>query len=183
MLPKQPLSRVLPIRFRNGEQVRQFSKPCVRCGHMINAKDMLGTARLLDDHIAIAAQANCPECGERFGVSCVVDMNKRVRRVVVPAWLFGMYLRNLPVQQHERTADDGSLVGNVDPEPVAAAPAPVRAPQQVVRGEEVVGRFQDKPIPAWVVVDGKRMDFERVELGQKIAAHEFLLDGCLVYKD
>ncbi|KAF0813766.1 hypothetical protein IGB42_01445 [Andreprevotia sp. IGB-42] len=187
MLPKQTLNRLLPIRFRNGEQVRQFSKPCVRCGQMINAKDMLGMARLLDDQIAIAAEARCPHCGESFGVACVVDAEKRVRRVVIPAWMFGLYLRNLPQQAGERIITPADAAAPATEAPVAVPPAlpeaaaPSRA-QDIVRGEEVVGRYLDKPIPAWVQVDGRRLAFERVELGQKVAPHEFLLDGCLVYK-
>ncbi|WP_035059406.1 hypothetical protein [Andreprevotia chitinilytica] len=181
MLPKRPLNQLLPIRFRNGEQVRQFSKPCVRCGAMLNAKDMEGAARLVDDHIAIAVKAHCPECGENFGVACVIDSAKRVRRVVIPTWAFGLYLRRLPLQDGERELPPAGRQAESD-DIAPAIPTPPPAPQHIVRGEEVIGRYLDKPIPAWVLVDGRRFAFERIELGQKLAPQEFLLDGCLVYK-
>ncbi|BCL77410.1 hypothetical protein JHS3_31460 [Jeongeupia sp. HS-3] len=195
MLPKRKLNELLPVRFRNGEQVRQFSKPCVRCGNMLEARDMEGAARLIEDHLAIAATARCPKCGDSFGIACVIENNKRVRRVVIPAWAFGFYLRNLPVQPGEmaptaaesRQSQGQGRAQSPNP-PSAGDAAPVhRAParidhRNIVRADELVGRYGDKPIPAWVVVDGLQLNFERVELGDHVAVGEFLLDGCLVYR-
>ncbi|WP_148716996.1 hypothetical protein [Chitinolyticbacter meiyuanensis] len=189
MLPKRPLNQLLPVRFRNGEQIRQFSKPCVRCGHMLNARDMQGAARLVDENqLAIAAAARCPQCGERFGVACLVDEQKRVRRVLVPAALFGWYLRSLPPQKGEQSQlhtvamDD---LRDADLTVTEAQSAPVPAPtrqQDVVRADQALGQYQGKPIPAWVEVDGVRLDFERVAPGAQPTQDEFLLDGCLLYR-
>ncbi|GAA5784237.1 hypothetical protein GCM10007860_06820 [Chitiniphilus shinanonensis] len=189
MLPKKPLNQMLPVRFRNGEQIRQFSKPCVRCGHMLNARDMRGAARLIDDHLAISVNARCPQCGESFGVACIVDNQKRVRRVLVPALLFGWYLRSLPPQRGE----DGRMHSGEPAEPAPAmelpeAPAaqplapPAPQPRDVERAEEAVGRYQGQPIPAWVKVDGQTFTFERVAPGGKPRPGEFLLDDCLIYR-
>ncbi|AOY01483.1 hypothetical protein [Jeongeupia sp. USM3] len=186
MLPKRKLDELLPVRFRNGEQVKQFSKPCVRCGNMLQARDMEGAARLVEDHLAIAATARCPKCGDSFGIACVVDNSKRVRRVIIPAWAFGLYLRNLPTQAGE--LNPASAPERPQPERLQAENEAPPAPhhrvehRNVVRADELVGRYGDKPIPAWVVVDGAQLNFERVELGNRVAPGEFLLDGCLVYR-
>ncbi|TJZ78994.1 hypothetical protein [Chitiniphilus eburneus] len=189
MLPKKPLNQLLPIRFRNGEQIRQFSKPCVRCGHMLNARDMRGAARLIDDHLAISVNARCPQCGESFGVACIVDNQKRVRRVLVPALLFGWYLRSLPPQRDEDRrmhADEQPDDATADlPEPQqrqAVAPPPAPPQRDVERAHEAVGRYQGQPIPAWVKVDGQTFTFERVAPGGQPRAGEFLLDDCLIYR-
>ena len=178
MQAKRPLNRYLPIRFANGEQIRQFSKPCVRCGNMLNARDMVGVARMLDDSLAIAARAHCPKCGESFGVACRVDNQKRVSRVVFPAFLFSWFLRNMPLQSHERPPAD------VDLPEVAAAPTPPPAPQpkNVVRAEESVGSYRGKVIPAWVEVDGRQLQFDRISLNSSFTSGEFLLDDYLVYR-
>ncbi|UXY15082.1 hypothetical protein N8I74_17475 [Chitiniphilus purpureus] len=180
MSPKKPLNQLLPVRFRNGEQIRQFSKPCVRCGHMLNARDMQGAARLIDDHLAIAASARCPQCGERFGVACIVDNQKRVRRVLVPALLFGWYLRSLPPLEGEAARMPAAADETRYDE--APAPLPETTAQQVVRADEAVGRYQNQPIPAWVLVDGRKFVFERVAPGAQPGNGEFVLDGCLIYR-
>ncbi|XZG69989.1 hypothetical protein ACTSKR_15290 [Chitinibacteraceae bacterium HSL-7] len=186
MLPKRTLNQLLPVRFRNGEQIKQFSKPCVRCGQMLHAKDMEGAARLIDDHLAIAVHARCPSCGERFGVACVVDNEKRVRRVLVPATPFGWYLRSLPPQKGEESALHTVAMDEFEPsqpQHAEAAPvAPAMSARDVVRADESLGRYQGKPIPAWVLVDGRRFEFERVQPDWNAGGDEFVLDNTLVYK-
>ena len=177
MQAKRPLNRYLPIRFANGEQIRQFSKPCVRCGNMLNARDMVGVARMLDDSLAIAAKAHCPKCGESFGVACRVDNQKRVSRVVFPAFMFSWFLRNMPLQSHEREPDESV----VDDAP-AAPPTPAPQPKNVVRAEESVGSYRGKGIPAWVQVDGRQLQFDRISLNSSYTSGEFLLDEFLVYR-
>ncbi len=184
MQQKRPLNYYLPMRFANGEQIRQFSKPCVRCGHMLGAKDMFGIARLLDDSLAIAAKAQCPKCGEQFGVACRVDNHKRVTRVIMPALLFGWFLRNLPVQPREREAEvarAAALLAQAN-EPAATAAPTATTPREIIRADESVGSFQGKVIPAWVKVDGQQMAFDRVLLNARPGPGEFLLDDCLVYR-
>lgn len=180
MQPNRRLNEILPVRFRNGEQIRQFSKPCVQCGQMLNAQHMAGVVRLVGDHIAIAAQAKCPVCGAQFSVTCLIDEGKRVRRVILPYWLFNPYLRmiNDDPQSSETNAADAPVDVPKMPEP---APQSV-IPLDIVRATDVVGRYQGKPIPAWVLVNGKQFSFERVALEARTGADEFLLDDCLVYR-
>lgn len=173
MRKNHPLHHYLPIQFRNKEQVRQFSKPCAHCGKMLHAKHMHGVARLLDDHIAIAAKAHCPSCGTRFPVMCVIDNSKRVRRVLLPYFFFSLYLRSLKLR-----ADEAEPVAKVTEAPPKPAPEPV----DLVRAEEIVGRYQDKAIPAWIRVDGQEFAFERIAPHGRASQNEFLLDGCLIYK-
>ncbi|WP_028452179.1 hypothetical protein [Chitinilyticum aquatile] len=190
MLPNRPLNEYLPQKFANGEQVRQFSKPCIQCGAMLHARNMHGVARLVEEHIAIAASAQCPQCGTRFGVACVIDSNKRVRRVILPRPLFNLYLRYLPMQAGETPA--GSKLDEVSvPTPASPAPATAASPQpaamagdgSIVRAADSVGRYQDRPIPAWVEVGGRRLQFDRVALNAgAVQTGEYLLDGCLVYR-
>ncbi|MFC4160248.1 hypothetical protein [Chitinimonas lacunae] len=171
------LDSFLPVRFRNGTVIKQFSKPCVHCGAMLHARHMHGVARLIDDRLALAATADCPECHRRFGVACVIDHDKRVRRVTVPAWLFSGYLRLLPEQPGEKAARDMALQTVREESPPTPAPA-VDYP----RADTYVGRYRDLPIPAYIVVDGRQVPFDRVEPQGRIGQGEFLLDGCFVYK-
>lgn len=177
MQANRRLSEILPVHFRNGGQVRQFSKPCTHCGQMLNASHMNGVAKLVNDHIAIAARAHCPTCGETFAVTCLISPDKRVRRVVLPYWLFNPYIRMLKDEQPVFARDKTTIIAPVP----AAEPEPV-LPVEVECAEEAVGRYQGKPIPAWVRVNGKQFAFERIAPEARTAAEEFLLDGCLVYR-
>jgi hypothetical protein len=182
MLPNQRLKQCLPLKFKNGSQVRQFSKPCVSCGEMLQANDMYGIARLVENHIAIAAKARCPKCETEFGVCCIIDDEKKVRRLILPQFAFNLYLRNLPLQAAEIEA--AAAPKEIDPPPVQPSPAPlvVRSPANIQRADEVIGSYQQKPIPAWVVVDGQQLNFDRVSPDARVAAGEFLLDGCFIYR-
>ncbi|WP_410499405.1 hypothetical protein [Chitinibacter sp. S2-10] len=191
MQPNRRLSDFLPLKFANGQEIRQFSKPCVSCGNMLHAKDMHGIARLVEDHIAIAAKAHCPSCGTQFSVACVINSQKQVKRVVLPRLLFGWYLRNLPLQDKETHpqafARDLPLPEERDAREDAAELArsaersPQLRPREVVRAEESLGRFQGQPIPAWLLLDGIRFDFDRIAPDERISEGEFLLDGKLIY--
>lgn len=179
MLPNRRLSDYLPVRFANGDQVRQFSKPCVHCGQMLNAQHMQGVARLIKAHIAIAAKAHCPACDKQFSVTCLIDEDKRVQRVVVPYWLFNPYLRMLQPQENETLFEGGARQPEPMPETLVAKEIPI---SQLQLAEEAVGRYQGKPIPAWVRVNGELFTFDRVVQNAQAAQGEFLLDGCLVYQ-
>lgn len=194
MQPNRRLSDFLPLKFANGNQVKQFSKPCVQCGTMLEAKQMTGVARLVENHIAIAATAQCPKCGENFGVACVISPEKQVKRVVLPRFLFNLYLRALPVQKGE-SAPQAMLNHQTldlpevrDAREDAAAIARSNAAQQqvraseIVRAEEAIGRFKDKIIPAWLLLDGHRFEFDRIAPDGLAGEGEFLLDDCLVYR-
>lgn len=181
MQPNRRLSDIFPVSFRNGEQVRQFSKPCVHCGQMLNIQHMHGIACLLNDHIAIAASAKCPACGERFPVTCLINENKQVRRVVLPYFLFNPYLRVLKPVVISALPAKNTLFEPEKPDVPAVTPVSA-VPLEIERAEEAVGRYRDKPIPAWVRVNGKQFTFERVAFEARTGDGEFLLDDCLVYR-
>lgn len=192
MQPNRRLNEFLPLKFANGQEIKQFSKPCVACGTMLHAKDMHGVARLVEDHIAIAAKAHCHSCGADFGVACVINSQKQVKRVVLPRFLFSLYLRNLPLQARETAPqaqvrhlplpeerdarEDALAIARMSP------PTSSIQPKDIVRAEETLGRFQEKPIPAWVILDGTRFEFDRIAPDARVKEGEYLLDGCLIYR-
>ncbi|WP_157670143.1 hypothetical protein [Chitinibacter sp. GC72] len=192
MQPNRRLSDFLPLKFANGQEIKQFSKPCVSCGTMLHAKDMDGVARLVEDHIAIAAKAHCHSCGADFGVACVINSQKQVKRVVLPRLLFNWYLRSLPLQERETAPQ--AMVRNLplpeerDAREDAAElarmmpPASSMQPREIIRASETLGRFQEKPIPAWLILDGTRFEFDRIAPDARIKEGEYLLDGCLIYR-
>jgi len=184
MQKTQRLDHFLPTRFKRGTLVRQFSKPCVNCNAMLNADAMHGIARLLDDHLALAATAHCPSCDARFAVSCVIDADKRVRRVVLPGWLFKLYLRSLPMQPGERAAREEAQAQLARDRAArdTATPAPAAPSIEYPRAHDVVGQYQGKPIPAYILVAGREVPFDRVAPDGRREPGEYLLDGFLVYK-
>lgn len=180
MQKNRRLSECLPISFADGTQVRQFSKPCLRCNHMLNAKQMFGIARMLDNHIVIAARAHCPSCNADFPVTCVINSEKQVQRVIVPYFLFNPYLRLIPMQEGERIVVAPRPEDAESSEPVP--PSPPVASLDVVRAEEAIGQYAGQPIPAWVQVNGQQYAFERIAPDARTQQGEFLLDGHLVYR-
>jgi len=184
MLDKKPIDNFLPMRFKAGGTVKQFSKPCIKCGNVLQASQMQGTVRLIDDHIALAAEALCPKCSTRFGVACVIDNEKRVRRVALPAFLFGWYLRLLPLQPGEMNASvsdtlSGGRPTEPAPQPIIAAPPPA---VDYPRAHTSLGQYQGKPIPSYIIVAGREIPFDRIALDGRYDAGEYLLDSCLIYK-
>lgn len=180
MQPIQRLDQFLPARFSDGTVVRQFSKPCVKCGQMLHARHMHGIARLLGDHLAVAADADCPVCKARFGVACVIDTEKRVRRVALPFFLFKLYLRLLALSPAEIAARQVALdeaLASAEASPASPPPAP-----DYPRSEAIIGRYADKPIAAHIVVNGQQLPFDRIQADGQLAPGEYLLDGCFVYK-
>ncbi|WP_374349667.1 hypothetical protein [Chitinimonas sp.] len=177
MQKTERIDHYLPCRFKSGAIIKQFSKPCVQCGQMLQAKHMHGIARLVEDHLALAATADCPACHAKFGVACVIDNEKRVRRVVLPVWGFKLYLRLLPEQAGELAAREAARA-----QLAAERPAQPAAPVDYPRADTALGQYAGKPIPAHIVVDGRQVPFDRIELTGKIAPGEYLLDGHLVYK-
>lgn len=189
MLDKKPIDNFLPMRFKAGGAVKQFSKPCIKCGNVLQASQMQGTVRLIDDHIALAAEALCPKCRTRFGVACVIDNEKRVRRVALPAFLFGWYLRLLPLQPGEMNASVSDTIGggkvaepaaSANEQPIIAAPPPPAV--DYPRSPASLGQYLGKPIPAYIIVAGREIPFDRIALDGRYESGEYLLDGCLIYR-
>ena len=173
------LDRYLPIRFTQGGLIRQFSKPCVKCGQMLHAQNMQGIARLIDNHLVIAARAECTACQTVFPVCCVVNSEKQVRRLVLPVWLFLMYLRFLPEQPGERLAQAAAVAQLAEEVNRQAAPAPrIDYP----RADTTLGQYQGKTIPAHIIVDGREIPFDRIEPDGRVKQGEYLLDDHFVYK-
>lgn len=185
MQAKKPIDQFLPVRFKHGSVVKQFSKPCIKCGQVLQANQMLGILRVIDDHIALAAEASCHQCHTQFGVACVIDNDKKVRRVALPAFLFGWYLRALPEQPAEM--EQQTLSGPAAEEPrnvTLAKPQAAPTPPQVdyPRASVSVGQYQGKPIPAYILVAGREIPFDHIALDGTAGSGEFLIDGLFVYK-
>ncbi|WP_293760678.1 hypothetical protein [uncultured Aquitalea sp.] len=184
MAQYHPISRYLPVTFPNGNRVRRFGKHCPACRKMVGCENMFGIATLEQDKLFLAAQAHCPACGHRFPVACVINDNKHVNRVALPMWLFRFWLkmitrnRPLPPQVESWELSDAEA---------AAAPsgAIVEKMSDVVCSEDVLGRFDNQPICAWVEYQGRRFEFERTAPpGGKwqLNANELLLEGRLIYR-
>lgn len=181
MTTPQKIYRFLPLTFANGNRISRFAKACPHCHGMVTARDMEGIARLLHDKIVLAAEAQCPECGKRFPVTCVISDDKRVHRVRMPLWLFRIWLklalRNLPEPQLQ---EDWSMQ-----EEAPKAGIQLTDSAQVTRSSEVLGQFDGTPISAWLEVDGRHFVFERA---LPPAGHlclndsELLFEGKLVYR-
>jgi hypothetical protein len=177
MYPIRPIDEQLPAQLAPGVTIFRFAKPCPACRTLVPARAMHGVLRRIERHAALAAQAHCPQCGHAFPVCCVIDADKRVRRVALPLFIWRTYLRLIPPQPGERAPHRVAPPVSPPPMPAQAAPA-----ADYVRAEAVLGHYQGKPIPAWIEVDGRRLPFDRVEPGGHVAAGEFLIDGHFVYK-
>lgn len=181
MRPTQRIDHFLPVRFKRGTLVKQFSKPCIQCGEVLQGRHMHGIARMIDDHLALAATAHCPKCETRFGVACVIDSDKRVRRVSLPTWGFKLYLRVLKPLPGEAAAHE-EAVAQVAREAAAGVARTAAASVDYPRADSALGQYQGKPIPTYIVVDGREVPFDRIEPDGRVATGEYLLDGHLVYK-
>lgn len=180
MRPTQQIDHFLPVRFKRGTLVKQFSKPCVQCGEILHGRHMHGIARMIDDHFAVAATATCPSCQASFGVACVIDDHRRVRRISLPVWGFKLYLRLLKPLPGEDAAHDEAVVQLA--REAASAARPLVASVDYPRADAALGQYQGKPIPAHIVVDGREVPFDRIEPEGRVTSGEYLLDGYLVYK-
>lgn len=177
------ISRFLPISFANGTRIRHFGKHCPRCKTMVGAEDMHGLANLVQDKIFLAAHASCPKCNSRFSIGCVITDDKHVHRVMLPNWVFYIWLRVAlrnapqPAMQENWALDEAE----------ESTPTGVIVSQSnlVTRSEEILGRFQGEPICAWIEYEGQRFIFERAvpSLEQlSLAESELLFEGKLIYR-
>ena len=197
MMQSDRLDRFFPITYPNGATVSRFAKPCPHCQQLVKASAMEGVAILLQDKVFVLADAECPQCQHRFVVKCVIDAYKRVFPVQLPVFLYRWMLhwgarrqlklfRQQPEWQRAR-----QLVEAMDPEQVKDAVQQLSSrvlsdSSEVEKSPDVVGRFQNQPIYAWLRHDGRTLVFDRAAAGSdaqfQLKEGEVLFDGRLVYR-
>lgn len=178
-----PLTQYLPFQFNDGNLIRQFSKPCLRCHKMLNSQHMYGLIRAVDNYAALAASARCPSCKLSFNIACVITNNKEVRGIWLPARFFRWYLQILPFTARM-------------PQPFIhpkqdKAPAPASTETKIAtapvfsfeRSEESVGQYDNKPIPAYIIVENEMIPFSHIAMaGNAKDSSEYLIDNHLIYR-
>jgi hypothetical protein len=143
---------------------------------------MHGIASLMDDKIFVSAKGQCPICHKRFPVACVITNNRHVHRVLIPDWMFAIWLRlavrNLPQPVHHQEWEM-----NADPLPVKQGLV-ISNTEDVLHSEEVIGQFDGIKISSWIEYQGVRYEFERAVPpgGIRLAEDEVLFDGKLIYQ-
>lgn len=151
------ISRQLPKRFANGTKIRRFAKPCTRCKHVVEAKDMDGQLLMIDNRLFLAAHAHCPQCRHRFNVACIITTERRVLPVRLPLWLFRLWLKLVAPKAVIITENDPGWQFSED------APATTRPLEaELAFSAAVVGRFQGQDIPAACHYQSHPYHFERV---------------------
>jgi len=183
MARQNTISSYLPVTFANGNRVRRFGKHCPRCHAMVGCEHMSGLASLQQDKLFLAAQAVCPSCQQRFPVACVISDDKRVHRVLLPLWIYRMWLQMATRNTPQPASQENWAVEEA---PAEALPCGLIVPDAAaVQGsDDILGRFADLPIPAWVEYQGQRFVFERAAPpGQfGLQSNELLLAGRLIYR-
>lgn len=177
------ISRFLPISFSNGTKVRRFAKHCPHCRTMVNADCMQGLAALMENKIFVSARAECPACRKRFSLACVITDDRHVHRVMIPDWMFTLWLRlaarDLPQPVHHQEWE-------LEEEEETLPPLHDRIvadSERVLHSDEVLGKFDGIEIPSWIEFNGQRYTFERAAPpgGIRLEAGEILFDGKLIY--
>ena len=181
MARQNTISSYLPVTFSNGNRVRRFGKHCPHCHAMVGCEHMSGLASLQQDKLFLAAKGTCPACHHRFPIACVITDDKRVHRVMLPLWAYRMWLQLATRNSPQLPARENWEVAEETPLPVGIVVADVNA---VTRSAEILGRFHDQTISAWVEYEGRRFLFERAAPpGQfSLSEHELLLAGALIYR-
>ncbi|KUM02249.1 hypothetical protein KIF53_18215 [Chromobacterium subtsugae] len=173
------ISRFLPLTFANGNSVRRFGKHCPQCRAMVGAEHMEGIASLKQGKIFLSAEACCPQCRQRFPVACVITDDKRVHRVLLPLWMFRIWLNSATRHDPQPENQDNWEIEAEEPKGLS-----LPADAEVVRSEEVLGRFQGEPICAWIEYQGQRFVFDRAAPGNNLTLtpSELLFEGRLIYR-
>ncbi|UTH75994.1 hypothetical protein [Chromobacterium sp. IIBBL 290-4] len=173
------ISRFLPLTFANGNSVRRFGKHCPQCRAMVGAEHMEGLASLMKGKIFLSADASCPRCQHVFPVACVITDDKRVHRVMLPLWMFRLWLKSATRNDPQPSDNDNWTVETEAPKGLE-----LPADADVLRSDEIVGRFQGEPIFAWVEYQGQRFIFDRAAASQnlRLTPSELLLEGRLIYR-
>lgn len=189
------LIRYLPFQFKKGGLIRQFSKPCLRCNTMLHSQHMYGLIRSIDDYAALAAQATCHSCGLVFNVACIINDQKEVRQVLLPALIFRWYLQVLPytprmpapsIRIHSilplSPAPNLDPINATRPSSVQETLAPSATDFHFERSDEAVGQYKGKPIPAYIIVNNEHIPFSRIVAPtRQIHSGEYLIDKELIY--
>lgn len=176
------ISRFLPISFGNGTKVRRFAKHCPHCRAMVNADCMHGIAALLENKIFVSARAQCPACQRRFSLACVITDDRHVHRVMLPDWMFGLWLRmavrDLPQPVHHQEWE------MPEPEQPALQDRIIANSEQVQHSDKILGKFDGIDIPSWIEFNGQRYLFQRAAPpgGIRLEDGEVLFDGKLIYQ-
>jgi hypothetical protein len=99
------------------------------------------------------SQGSCPACHHRFPIACVITDDKRVHRVMLPLWVYRLWL-----QMATRNTPQLPSRENWSVEEEEAGPAPVgfivNDVASVTCSDEILGRFHDQTISAWVEYEG-----------------------------
>jgi hypothetical protein len=177
------ISRFLPISFANGTKVRRFAKHCPRCRTMVTADSMQGIAALMENRIFVSAKAQCPACRRRFSLACVITDDRHVHRVMIPDWMFAIWLRLAvrdlpqPVHHHEWDMEEDAPQPSLQ-ERIIADTASVQ------HSGKILGKFDGVDIPSWIEFNGQRYLFERAAPpgGIRLEEGEILFDGKLIYQ-
>lgn len=175
------ISRFLPICFPNGTKVRRFAKHCPRCHAMVSADAMTGIACLLENKIFVSARSLCPSCMKRFSVACVITEDRHVHRVLIPDWMFGLWLRlavrDLPQPVNHR---EWELAEDAMP---ATPGLVVSDSEQVTQSDQVLGQFDGQKIFSWIEYQGQRYDFQRAAPpgGAHLTEGDLLFNSKLIY--
>lgn len=182
-----PISRYLPARFANGNSISRFAKHCPQCKTLVPAEHIEGEAVMVQDRLFVVAEACCPQCQTRFKISCVITDDKRVHRALLPQWLLRLWLKQAtPTPQPAQDAKEWDL--DLSP-PATPAPLPgVQLPEgvQLQASDEVIGRYDNAPIPASVSCGERRFVFARVQPnagGATLADNELLFGQHLIYRE
>lgn len=179
-----PLAQYLPFQFSNGSLIRQFSKPCLRCHKMLDSQHMHGIIRAVDNYAALAARATCPSCQLNFNVACIITHTKEVRGIWLPARFFRWYLQILPFTSRMPKPFIHPVKPILEGDATLSTTTAAAAPSfEFERSEENVGHYNDKPIPAYIIVAQEHIPFFRISLtGALQDPSEYLIDQHLIYK-
>ena len=189
MLKPDRIDRYLPMVFPSGVKVSSFAKHCPHCKTLVKAPSMDGIALLVVDRVFILATASCPQCQHEFEVKCMFDDSKQVHPVLLPAMIMRflmqwharqMLRKGIPLRPAESKAEPARDDVKTQ-EPVGL----LLSAQEVIRSDELLGRYQGIPIVAWIEYQGQRYDYDRAapdNASFRLGQHEALFEQSLIYR-
>lgn len=152
------ISQLLPYRFKNGVVVTRFAKICPQCKQPVEANCMYGMIVAANDYLLLAARVCCSHCSHSFPLSCIINNQRHVQRVILPHIVYRQLLKMMSAQ---RVTPDQTVPVSEVPlfHAIRSHSLPV---SEVTEAEQQVGRYDGMLIPAWIEYDGQRLDFVRV---------------------